>query len=175
MAGRLGVVLFQPLIPQNTGNIARSCAAFGVALHLVRPLGFSTEAKALRRAGLDYWHLVDVTEHRDWPAFVSYARAGTLQPARLVALTARSGAADGPLDGARFVAGDFLVLGREDDGLPRAVLDECDLRLRIPMPGGTLAATSGEGLPASVRSLNLAVAAGICMWEALKQTGGLRS
>ncbi len=179
MAGRLSVVLFQPLIPQNTGNIARSCAAFGVALHLVRPLGFSTEAKALRRAGLDYWHLVDVTEHRDWPAFVSYARAGTLQPARLVALTARSGAADGPLDEARFVAGDFLVLGREDDGLPRAVLDECDLRLRIPMPGGVSAAgsvaASGEGVASGVRSINLAVAAGICLWEALKQTGGLRS
>jgi tRNA (cytidine/uridine-2'-O-)-methyltransferase len=180
MAGRVSVVLFQPLIPQNTGNIARSCAAFGVALHLVRPLGFSTEAKALRRAGLDYWHLLDVREHRDWPAFVSHARASSSSsPARLVALTARISAAEGSLDAARFQASDYLVFGREDVGLPRAVLDECDLRLRIPMPGGGVQAAGGgaasaDGLAAGVRSINLAVAAGICMWEALKQTGGLK-
>jgi tRNA (cytidine/uridine-2'-O-)-methyltransferase len=154
--GRLNVVLVQPEIPPNTGNIARLCAATKSRLHLVHPLGFSVDEKAVRRAGLDYWHLVDVREHESWDAF---------RETELCAETARAffftGKASRSYLSAMFEEGDFLIFGRESSGLPSTILSAYpDRLLGIPTLG-------------AVRSLNLANAAAIAVYEALRQTGQL--
>ena len=120
------VVLVQPEIPQNTGNIARTCAATGCTLHLVRPLGFEISDKYLRRAGLDYWHLVNVEVHESLEAFLAQYPA-----ARLHLFTTK---AKRTYTQAQYRAGDFLVFGRETRGLDEEFLvqhpEEC---VRIPM------------------------------------------
>ncbi|QEY33389.1 tRNA (cytidine(34)-2'-O)-methyltransferase [Synechococcus sp. RSCCF101] len=152
-------MLLEPQIPPNTGNVARSCAGFRVPLHLVQPLGFSLEDRHLRRAGLDYWPWVDLTVHEHWEAFEAIrARLG----GRLVAFS-RHG--DVPLTRLRFQAGDWLLFGREDRGLPEAVRQQADVCTTIPMPGGC---DAGGG----VRSFNLASACAIGLFEALRQTDG---
>ena len=143
------VVLIEPEIPPNTGNIGRLCLATGSTLHLVKPLGFSTDDRELRRAGLDYWKEVKV---RTWNSF------GELQQnqepnARCFFLTTKSGRAYYDV---KFREGDFLIFGRETKGLPENLLAENAERcLTIPMEG--------------TRSLNLATAVAIVLFEAVRQ------
>ena len=149
----LNVVLVEPEIPPNTGNIARLCMAVSVRLHLVGPLGFSLDEKALRRAGMDYWHECDVHVWERWDELRAEAGA----EARMWFFTTK--ASVGFWDAA-YGAGDWLVFGRESRGLPESLLkDNPTACVRIPMRDGA-------------RSLNLATAVGIGVFEALRQIGG---
>ena len=150
------VVLYQPQIPPNTGNIARSCAATATPLHLIEPLGFVIDDRQLRRAGLDYWPWVDLQRHGDLEAFQHHR--GSVG-GRLVALSAH---AEQPYSHFRFAPGDWLLFGRETEGLPAELLAAADARLGIPMAGGR---SHGGG----VRSLNLSVAVAVVLFEALRQ------
>lgn len=145
------VVLVEPEIPPNTGNISRTCASTGTTLHLVRPLGFSIDDKHLRRAGLDYWHLLDLRVHDDWAA-CERALAG----ARMFFFSTK---APRSYAQARYGPDDCLVFGRETKGLPEALLreryDDC---VRIP-------------ILADARSLNLSNSVAIGLFEALRQQG----
>jgi tRNA (cytidine/uridine-2'-O-)-methyltransferase len=146
----LHVALWEPEIPPNTGNVARLCAATGAALHLIGRLGFRTDDRALRRAGLDYWPHVDVRRHVTLADFEA-----SLAGARLFCLSAR---ATQPYTAVRYQNGDCLLFGGETHGLPPEVLARhAERALVIPMPGG------------KVRSLNLATAVGIVLYEALRQ------
>ena len=151
------VVLFQPQIPPNTGNVARTCAATGTELHLVEPLGFEISDRTLKRAGLDYWPWVALQRHPDWHAFLEHRRRSG---GRLLALSRH--ASSSYLDCA-FQPDDWLLFGRETDGLPPEVMARCDGCLTIPMPG------SSERPEGGVRSLNLSVSVGIVLFEALRQ------
>lgn len=143
------VVLVQPEIPQNTGNIARTCAATGCTLHLVRPLGFEISDKYLRRAGLDYWHLVNVEVHESLEAFLAQYPA-----ARLHLFTTK---AKRTYTQAQYRAGDFLVFGRETRGLDEEFLvQHPEACVRIPMRE-------------EARSLNLSNSVAIAVYEALRQ------
>ncbi|RMH26286.1 MAG: tRNA (cytidine(34)-2'-O)-methyltransferase [Planctomycetota bacterium] len=146
------VVLHQPAIPNNTGNIGRTCVATGCQLHLIRPLGFDTSVKACRRAGLDYWPRLAPVEHDSWEAFLrARAEAGT---GRLWLFSAR---ARRPIWDAEFLPGDWLVFGSETDGLPDEVLqDPSGEALRLPMVAGE-------------RSLNVATAVCAVVYEGLRQ------
>jgi tRNA (cytidine/uridine-2'-O-)-methyltransferase len=147
------IVLFQPEIPQNTGNVGRMCALTKSRLHLIRPLGFKITDRNLRRAGMDYWFSLDVHEHADWNAF----RASASAPRRLWLLTTRT---DRSFWDARFEDGDGLVFGNEGSGAPGWLHDELrDWRVTIPHANSEL------------RSLNLSTAAGIAAYEALRQIG----
>ncbi len=140
------LVLFQPEIPPNTGNVARLCAATRTPLHLIEPLGFSIDDKQLKRAGLDYWPYVDVTTHPDFEHFLAAAR-----PSRVVLSSAREGQALHSFD---FWPGDAVVLGPETRGLPEHMFARHSHRVRIPIWG-------------EVRSLNLSTAAGVLLYQAL--------
>ena len=143
------IVLIEPEIPPNTGNIGRLCLATSATLHLVKPLGFSTDDRELKRAGLDYWKEVDV---RLWDSFEDLQQAHG-PDARLFFLTTKSGRAYYDVS---FQSGDFLVFGRETKGLPEALLAENLARcVTIPMQG--------------TRSLNLATAVAIVLFEAMRQ------
>jgi len=150
------VVLFQPEIPPNTGNVARTCAATCTELHLIEPLGFEISDRTVRRAGLDYWPWVELHRHGSWQAFDAHRRA---RGGRLLALSRH---ASQPYTSLRYAADDWLLFGRESTGLPEAITSQADLRLTIPMAGGV---EQGGG----VRSLNLATAAGVVLFEALRQ------
>lgn len=146
------IVFVEPEIPPNTGTTARLCAATNTSFHLVGPLGFSLEDRYLKRAGLDYWPYVDVHYYPDWNNFLSRH-----QPGRLLAFSAK---ASRSYTQARYTEGDFLVFGSETRGLSdaiRAML--ADSLYTIPMQGN------------HVRSLNLANAAAIVLYEALRQLG----
>ena len=145
----LHIVLVEPQIPPNTGNVARLCAATGCALHLIEPLGFAIDDRALKRAGLDYWAQLDVVLHPSLDDFFA-----DFAPAeRCWLLSTRGGQT---YRTAPFVAGDALVFGKETKGLPASVLTAYPQRaLRIPMRS------------AAVRSLNLSTAVGIVTYEAL--------
>jgi tRNA (cytidine/uridine-2'-O-)-methyltransferase len=148
----LEVVLVSPQIPPNTGNVARSCAVTGSRLHLVGPLGFSLDEARLLRAGLDYWKSLAPAIYSDWPEFERRTLRGRID--RLHLFTGRAGRS---LWDVRFAPGDFLVFGTEQEGLPPALLDAWPERtVGIPLAQGT-------------RSLNLAVAAGVGLYEALRQ------
>ncbi len=148
----LHVVLVEPEIPPNTGNIARLCLAAGARLHLVEPLGFSLDEKALRRAGMDYWHLCDV---KRWASLQQLQAA---EPAgRFFYFTTKASKAYWDES---FRDGDFLVFGRESRGLPESLLREnADACLKVPMQ-------------AEARSLNLATSVGIALYEAKRQIAG---
>jgi tRNA (cytidine/uridine-2'-O-)-methyltransferase len=147
----LHVVLVEPQIPPNTGNVARLCAATGCALHLVEPLGFSIDDRELKRAGLDYWDSLDVMVHASLDAFLS----GWQAPLWLL-----STAGGTRYDEVPYRLGDALVFGKETSGLPRAVLDaHAERTVRIPMRAG------------AVRSLNLSTAVGIVTYAALARVG----
>ncbi len=135
------IVLYQPQIPPNTGNVARTCAATDTELHLVEPLGFQINDRQLKRAGLDYWPLVSLVRHGSWDAFLNHrsSRGG-----RLIALSSHGGESYG-------------------DWLPAAVLSSADAILAIPMARAARATQPG------VRSLNLSVAVGVVLFEALRQ------
>lgn len=145
----LNVVLVEPEIPQNTGNIARTCAATGARLHLVRPLGFAVTDKHLKRAGLDYWSDVEVVFHDSLEAFLA-AHAHE----RLWLATTKGRLTP---DQAPFGAEDWILFGRETAGLPSSLLERWPERqIRVPMRPGT-------------RSLNLSNAVAIVVYEALRQ------
>ena len=146
-------MLVEPEIPPNTGNIARLCAATASVLHLVGPLGFRIDEHAVRRAGVDYWHLVDVRQHVDFAHFLHAHGGGGVH--LFSAIAERS-----YLD-VEYAPGDALVFGRESVGLPQDLLDaHADRVVGIPTLG-------------AVRSLNLANAASIALYEALRRTGAL--
>jgi tRNA (cytidine/uridine-2'-O-)-methyltransferase len=146
------LILYQPEIPPNTGNIIRLCANVGADLHLVGPLGFSMDAAKLKRAGLDYHELARVTEHPDLDTCLR-----RIEARRVFALTTHGTRS---LFAAQFAPGDGFLLGPETRGLPTELLlgwpDET--KLRIPLKPGN-------------RSLNLSNAAAVCLYEAVRQTG----
>ncbi len=143
------LALHQPDQAGNVGTILRLGACLGVPVDIVEPCGFPWADRALKRAGMDYAEIANVTRHRSWTEFEQGLEG------RLVLLTTRG---DSRLDEARFEAGDVLLLGSESAGVPAQVHARADLRVRIPQTAGT-------------RSLNIAVAAGIAIAEALRQTG----
>ena len=148
------IVLVEPEIPPNTGNIARLCGATGSILHLVGKLGFAIDDKHLKRAGLDYWEAVDI---RRWDSLCQLQSAN---PEGRFWFTSKK--ASKTYIQADYESGDFLVFGKETLGLPDDLLaDHSDQAIRIPI-----------GSPI-VRSLNLATAAGVVLYEALRQTGQL--
>jgi tRNA (cytidine/uridine-2'-O-)-methyltransferase len=149
----LHVVLFQPEIAPNTGNVGRMCALTRSRLHLIHPLGFVINDRNLRRAGMDYWKSLDVQEHADWAAF----RASPLAPQRLWLLTTK---AEQNFWQVSFADGDGLVFGNEGSGAPEWLHTELNAtRVMIPHANPTL------------RSLNLSTAAGVATYEALRQVG----
>ena len=153
-ASSLYVALHEPRIPQNTGNIARTCAALKIPLLLIKPLGFSLEDRYLKRAGLDYWPYVDITIFECLEAFYSIIPTAT----RLIGTSKKGGTR---LSSFSFEHGDILLFGREDTGLPENIKNSCTAIITIPMPGG-----QGEANNNGVRSLNLAVATGITCHQA---------
>ena len=147
------VVLYQPDIPQNTGNIGRSCVAVGAKLWLVRPLGFHLDQKHLKRAGMDYWPLLD------WEAVDNWQDVQEKLPDRNYWCLTKSGRR--LVWDAEFSAGDVLLFGSETRGLPQSLLDEQPSHnLRLPMRP-------------KVRSLNLASTVNTVLYEAVRQLGGL--
>jgi tRNA (cytidine/uridine-2'-O-)-methyltransferase len=147
----LQVALINPQIPPNTGNIARLCAATDVPLHLIEPLGFSLADAELRRAGLDYWDRVDLWRHPDWFAF-----RDAMDRSRCLYFSAK---AERSFWQAPYRSNTCLVFGSETEGMPERILEKHpDRCFTIPMSG-------------AVRSLNLATAVGIVLYEALRQTG----
>jgi len=148
----LDIVLVQPEIPPNTGNVIRLAANTGARLHLVRPLGFSLDDKQLKRAGLDYHEYASVAVHDSWAALVQ-----TLQGRRLFAFATRAARLFSEV---RYARDDVLVFGCEADGLPADILDEfpADMRVRLPMRPGN-------------RSINLSNAVAIAVFEAWRQLG----
>lgn len=153
LAHRLKVALFQPQIAPNTGNIGRLCVAAGAQLHIVRPMGFVLSEREIRRSGMDYWARLNLTVHDDDAAFFS-----SMQDTRLWMFTSKS---DRSFWTADFSPGDCLVLGSETAGLSPAVLAR-GTPLRIPQ-------SEGE------RCLNLSTAAGIALYEAIRQLSRPRS
>ncbi|MBR4067597.1 MAG: tRNA (uridine(34)/cytosine(34)/5-carboxymethylaminomethyluridine(34)-2'-O)-methyltransferase TrmL [Clostridia bacterium] len=157
----MNIVLYQPEIPQNTGNIARTCAATGSTLHLIKPLGFSLEDKYLKRAGLDYWRMMQYRVYEDFQELLDAYPA-----ARMHFLSTKAPRCYTEAD---YHPDDFLVFGCETRGLPESLLEKVyDRCIRIPM------------VP-DARSLNLSNSVAIVLYEALrgngfpglKQTGGL--
>lgn len=145
------IVLVEPEIPANTGNIARTCAATGAHLHLVRPLGFNTDDRTLKRAGLDYWHAVQV-HYYDSFADLQEKFAGSQ-------FYYASTRAQKIYSDIQYKDGDMLVFGKETKGLPQQLIDEnADHCIRMPMT-------------TNVRSLNLSNSAAIVLFEALRQNG----
>ena len=148
------IALYEPDIPQNTGTILRFCACLGLAAHIIEPAGFPVTDRAFRRAGMDYLDQVAITRHGSFAAFEDWRRSERLS---LVLLT--TAAEQSYLDHA-FADDQVLLLGRESAGVPEAVHQAADARIRIPMRAG-------------LRSLNIAMAAAMVAGEALRQTGGL--
>ncbi|RLQ97508.1 tRNA (uridine(34)/cytosine(34)/5-carboxymethylaminomethyluridine(34)-2'-O)-methyltransferase TrmL [Falsibacillus albus] len=146
------VVLYQPEIPANTGNIARTCAATDTTLHLIRPLGFSTDDKMLKRAGLDYWQFVNIVYHDSLEDFFKANEGG-----EFFYLTKFGSKPHTTFDYSQLEKDYFFIFGKETTGLPKDLLAENkDRALRIPMND-------------NVRSLNLSNTAAILVYEALRQ------
>jgi tRNA (cytidine/uridine-2'-O-)-methyltransferase len=150
------VVLFQPEIAPNTGNIGRMCALTCSRLHLIHPLGFVINDRNLRRAGMDYWKALDVHEHADWAAF----RASPLGPRRLWLFTTKTAQSFWDV---RYADGDGLVFGNEGSGAPEWLHAELGAEQRLSIPHAN----------PELRSLNLSTAAGVATYEAMRQLGGL--
>ena len=152
------ILLVHPEIPHNTGCAGRLAAGLGLPLHLVRPLGFELSDRYLKRAGLDYWPLIDLVLHDDWESACAHLAAGATLPLgeRLRLFTARGGSSLFETD---FAAEDVLVFGCESRGLPQAILERWpERRVYIPIRAG-------------VRSLNLANAIAIATYTALQRAG----
>jgi len=147
----LNIVLYQPEIPQNTGNIVRTCAALGCRLHLIRPLGYSLDSRYLKRAGLDYWDKADVAVYDDWWDFI-----GKNAIQRMFFLSTKG---ERNYSQVEYEPGDYIVFGKESYGLPETLLeDNYERCLRIPMREG-------------IRSLNLSNSVAIVAFEAFRQQG----
>lgn len=146
--------LFEPDIPQNAGAILRLGACLGVPIHIIHPAGFALSDQNFKRAGMDYLSRADLIEHDNWNAF----KAWRLERSRRVVALSTSGSER--LDGFRFSADDVLLLGREAAGLPDTIKQAADALVRIPIRAGN-------------RSLNVATAASMAVFEALRQTGEL--
>lgn len=146
----LNIVLFEPEIPPNTGNIIRLCANTGFRLHLIEPLGFAWDDKRLRRAGLDYHEFTAIQKHADYAAFLQAE-----QPQRLFALTTKGTPAHSAVS---YQEGDYLLFGPESRGLPAEILDAlpAEHKIRIPMR-------------AESRSMNLSNAVSVVVYEAWRQ------
>lgn len=153
------IVLYEPEIPPNTGNIARMCAAFGLELHLIEPLGFRLEDRYLKRAGLDYWPHVRFSVWKNWQVFLQ--RPDRLDGERHIMATTKAAVTIGEF---QFHKDDALVFGPETRGLPESLLAASPYNLRIPI----LPMEAG-----GVRSLNLSTAAGIMAYAALVSCGCL--
>lgn len=145
----MNIVLVEPEIPPNTGNVARTCVLTGTRLHLVEPLGFSLAEKELRRSGLDYWKYLDLKVHKDFDAFLNDREEG-----RLISFS--TGSAN-PYHKFTYRSDDYLIYGCETRGLDKNIIKATDLTLRIPML---------EQIP---RSLNLGNSVAIVLYEALRQ------
>ncbi|TBM30484.1 tRNA (uridine(34)/cytosine(34)/5-carboxymethylaminomethyluridine(34)-2'-O)-methyltransferase TrmL [Hafnia paralvei] len=148
----LNIVLFEPEIPPNTGNIIRLCANTGFKLHLIEPLGFTWDDKRLRRAGLDYHEFATLKKHNDYQAFLDSEK-----PERLFALTTKGTPAHSAVS---YQAGDYLVFGPETRGLPAYILDALPAQQKIRIP-----------MLASSRSMNLSNAVSVVVYEAWRQLG----
>lgn len=148
----LNIVLYQPEIPPNTGNIIRLCANTGYRLHLIEPLGFVWDDKRLRRAGLDYHEFTEIQRHHDYAAFLA-----SEQPTRLFALTTKGTPAHSDI---QYQAGDYLLFGPETRGLPPEILDAMpsEQKIRLPM------------CPES-RSMNLSNTVAVVVFESWRQLG----
>lgn len=148
-ASKMNIVLFEPEIPANTGNISRTCAITGAALHLIEPLGFDISERAVRRAGLDYWDRLSLHVYTDWQDFLRKN-----PEARLYLLTTKGSV---PYTQVQYKPNDYLVFGKETAGLPEVIHQTYpDRRIRIPM---------GR----EFRSLNLSNAVAVVLYEALRQ------
>ena len=148
----INIVLHCPEIPQNTGNIARTCAATGAALHLIRPLGFTIDDRKLKRAGLDYWHLLDITYYKDLDDFFAKNKG----PFFYFSTKAKHIHSD-----VTYPDGAYLVFGKETRGLPETLLhDHPDSCVRLPMIDNDAA-----------RSLNLSNSVAVGVYEVLRQWG----
>lgn len=150
----LHLILFQPQIPQNTGNVGRLCAVTGSRLHLIHPLGFRITDRHLRRSGMDYWHSLDVHHHEDWEAFGK----SPARPRRIWLFTTRGSRS---FWDAEFAPEDGLLFGNEGAGCPPWLHEAVGDPWRIHIPH----------VNRSLRSLNLSTSAGIAAYEALRQIG----
>ena len=148
----LHIILYQPQIPQNTGNIGRLCAITNARLHLIHPLGFSISDRHLKRSGMDYWYDLDLYEHENWEAFLK----SSSRPERIWLFTTKS---ERSFWDASFRDNDGLLFGNEGSGAPEAVHTCSNIHARIQIPH----------MNASLRSLNLSTSAGIATYEALRQ------
>ncbi|HVZ54912.1 MAG TPA: tRNA (cytidine(34)-2'-O)-methyltransferase [Pseudolabrys sp.] len=146
------IALYEPDIPQNTGTILRTCACLGVEAHIIEPAGFPVTDRAFRRAGMDYLDRVTIVRHGSFAAFQDWRRAERLKLVLITTAATQSYLEHG------YGEDQILLFGRESAGVPEAVHQAADVRLRIPMRE-------------SLRSLNIAVAAAMVMGEALRQVG----
>ncbi len=147
------IILHNPKIPQNTGNIGRMCSILGARLHLIHPLGFIITDSKLKRSGMDYWYELDIVHHRDWETFKQSPLAPKLE--RIWLLTTK---AEKCLWDATFEHGDGLLFGAEDCGCPQYVHDDIAAhRIKIPQ------------FAPNLRSLNLSTSAGIAAYETMRQ------
>ncbi|AAU36773.1 MULTISPECIES: tRNA (uridine(34)/cytosine(34)/5-carboxymethylaminomethyluridine(34)-2'-O)-methyltransferase TrmL [Basfia] len=146
----LDIVLYEPEIPQNTGNIIRLCANTGFRLHLIEPLGFTWDDKRLRRSGLDYHEFAHIKKHKTFEVFLESEK-----PKRLFALTTKGGPAHSEV---KFELGDYLMFGPETRGIPMAILDSMPMeqKIRIPMTENS-------------RSMNLSNSVAVTVYEAWRQ------
>ena len=151
------ISLFEPRIPQNTGSIARTCAAIDITLNLIEPLGFKLDDKYLKRAGLDYWHLMKIFHYPDFDKFKKAKNKN-----RILSFSKKNGIY---LRDFKFQKNDVLLFGREDNGLPDKIIEKSDELISIYMPNKASQLNNNIG----VRSLNLSVACGIALYEAHKQ------
>ena len=151
------ISLFEPRIPQNTGSIARTCAAFDITLNLIEPLGFKLDDKYLKRAGLDYWHLMKIVTYSDFDEFKKEKKNR-----RVISFSKKNGLY---LRDFKFQKNDVLLFGREDNGLPDQIIEKSEALVSIYMPNKASELNNNIG----VRSLNLSVACGIALYEAHKQ------
>lgn len=148
---KINIVLVEPEIPQNTGNISRTCACTGASLHLVKPLGFSIDEKHLRRAGLDYWEYLDLTVHESLADFLEFAKG---KPMFFSTTKAKRNHTE-----INYPDGCFILFGKETAGLPETLLhDNYENCIRIPMLKDR-------------RSLNLSNSVAVVLYEALRQRG----
>lgn len=148
----LDIVLYEPEIPQNTGNIIRLCANTGFRLHLIEPLGFTWDDKRLRRSGLDYHEFAHIKKHKTYADFLQ-----TEQPKRLFALTTKGQPAHSEV---RFVLGDYLMFGPETRGIPNEILATLPISQKIRIP-----------MTANSRSMNLSNSVAVAVYEAWRQLG----